>query len=1101
MKAASSQGAAFVVKTQFARTKKESAMAGFTFLKRIKRRTLCLARGVFAPYVLAASLWAQVPLPQHAPPVPPRPAPARPAPDPAGPNPTSAATGTLTLPGPLRSFLRMAGISQKATPPEVIPLLAHRVYLNGYEGSQPTEFLLLLERYLRQAHELQALAGGSNAIHVGGCVDAGPLLQILGYKIEHVCGTPDAALETAESERAFLTVDSGFPLADLEEALQKNVPFNYPYTPTTLPILFTEHEWFSLGDGKKTRSGSAVDLILVDEPVARLYWAMNSMDRETSRALRQTIGLRRLLAIAPELDFYGSQLHIRGGRVLVPGGNAAEAGWKELVGTSPDNPGGFVARLYSKDDGWLAAYFDVLSRVDAEQQQHLTEAPRLVNYYEAFRTVDKKQRAGVGSFRRASELLVLDTRLRWEANGQPQVPGSLEIWNSIVDQGSDERPVRERVRHGHSLSTPDDLVMALTASSREETETGPLQLYLALCEMDRRRPANAQLDAKAVSYLATRFATYRDWFLIFAEFPALSEDSMQQFLEIAQGLDSVKNSTLKANAIGSFQAEVGLWQILARQHQIAEADLNSSWHDVLQPFAHVGTATQLFDASTQSVTSLLHAAGAPAGASPSVIVDLLAGPPQQTLDGQQVHAKLVAKIDSVLEDQQLVSLDTLFALGDGLEKMTPGTKGSDELLGLAAELRGFELPQPIFTRSERTYWAPQVYTNRHAELQVQTDLTKVIKSPASRAQIEAARGQLAAFLRDTLVGLNYAYYEPPGAQILHINPLFVRAHDFLGISLIGADDIWHKPRLIGAGVAAGGGAYLLGSMADLPFALASAEQDFIVPENVQALIWREVVPDLVTGATVPRWWDVSPEELHAVALYQRSGEELLRGAVKDANLRAEVTQILATHLSSSRMEEVDAALKNDSAATLLLRQMMPTEQLYLAERFHAAHPAEADAIGSANRELTALLASAGDRVSPARLSLDFGVPHPVLASSSAPEILNLSPFPASAGSTNRLFGESLESSNLYWARLADELGYSPRMMHVLVPEMTRVMIGKIFASDVEDWPAILRAMHEAGDDLRQGKVAALRKPSSDAAPQQTADSRANNVPSSTQEKP
>jgi hypothetical protein len=38
-------------------------------------------------------------------------------------------------------------------------------------------------------------------------------------------------------------------------------------------------------------------------------------------------------------------------------------------------------------------------------------------------------------------------------------------------------------------------------------------------------------------------------------------------------------------------------------------------------------------------------------------------------------------------------------------------------------------------------------------------------------------------LRDALVGLNYAYYEPPNAQILHINPLFVRSHDFLGITL------------------------------------------------------------------------------------------------------------------------------------------------------------------------------------------------------------------------------------------------------------------------------------------------------------------------------
>jgi hypothetical protein len=36
------------------------------------------------------------------------------------------------------------------------------------------------------------------------------------------------------------------------------------------------------------------------------------------------------------------------------------------------------------------------------------------------------------------------------------------------------------------------------------------------------------------------------------------------------------------------------------------------------------------------------------------------------------------------------------------------------------------------------------------------------------------------------------------------------------------------------------------------------------------------------------------------------------------------------------------------------------------------------------------------------------------------------------------------------------------------------MIEKIFASEFEDWPAILRAMHEAGDDFRQGKMAEVQ---------------------------
>ena len=53
------------------------------------------------------------------------------------------------------------------------------------------------------------------------------------------------------------------------------------------------------------------------------------------------------------------------------------------------------------------------------------------------------------------------------------------------------------------------------------------------------------------------------------------------------------------------------------------------------------------------------------------------------------------------------------------------------------------------------------------------------------------------------------------------------------------------------------------------------------------------------------------------------------------------------------------------------------------------------------------------------------------------------------------------------------MGYSPVMMNYLVPELTRHMITKIFATDLEDWPAMLRAMQEAGDELRQGKIAPL----------------------------
>jgi hypothetical protein len=74
-----------------------------------------------------------------------------------------------------------------------------------------------------------------------------------------------------------------------------------------------------------------------------------------------------------------------------------------------------------------------------------------------------------------------------------------------------------------------------------------------------------------------------------------------------------------------------------------------------------------------------------------------------------------------------------------------------------------------------------------------------------------------------------------------------------------------------------------------------------------------------------------------------------------------------------------------------------------------------------------------------------------------------------------LMGECWDSGNLYWARLADEMGYSPVVLNRLVPELTRRMVERIFASDLEDLPATLRALRETGDEFRQGKISTLAK--------------------------
>jgi len=43
------------------------------------------------------------------------------------------------------------------------------------------------------------------------------------------------------------------------------------------------------------------------------------------------------------------------------------------------------------------------------------------------------------------------------------------------------------------------------------------------------------------------------------------------------------------------------------------------------------------------------------------------------------------------------------------------------------------------------------------------------------------------------------------------------------------------------------------------------------------------------------------------------------------------------------------------------------------------------------------------------------------------------------------------------------------MLNLLVPNLTRRMIANIFATNIDDWPALLRALEKTGDDFRLTK--------------------------------
>jgi hypothetical protein len=189
-------------------------------------------------------------------------------------------------------------------------------------------------------------------------------------------------------------------------------------------------------------------------------------------------------------------------------------------------------------------------------------------------------------------------------------------------------------------------------------------------------------------------------------------------------------------------------------------------------------------------------------------------------------------------------------------------------------------------------------------------------------------------------------------------------------------------------------------------------------------------------------------------------------------LRSNVINILSNRMNPRRTERIEQGL-NAGNVSEALAQMTPADTFYLTAEFQHLYPEQTHSWGTAGQELQDLSRQHPEEVNWKRLSHDFGVPHPNLAESYGCELLNLGPFPAFEGYASRLLAESWDSPNLYWARLADETGQPAVTLNYLVPRLTRHMVEKIFATDFEDWRALVRAMHETGEDFQKGRLAPL----------------------------
>jgi hypothetical protein len=976
----------------------------------------------------------------------------------------------IAIPGPLRSFSRMAALAPEISPDDVLPALARNVVTNGYQASgsndvlEPTEYLKLVVRYLSQARELEKLADSTGTIKVETCdsTQTGELLRLLGYRMRGGCGS-EVVLETLNATRAFLTIDSGFPLAELEQDLRTNRPFAYDFKPTQIPILYTQDYWLS----SKDRQGAEfIDSFLGDPSLCRLYLALSKLDPTASEELRKGTTAQRIRAYAHVLDFYGGMFQVRNGRAVVPGGARSERAWAELVGAAPDKPGAFFERLIVRDDGWLASYFDALSRISSNStnsavQNYLTEPERLKRFYSAIRGKVTSPGPARPVFRSNTDMMLLTARLRLDPNGKPHIPGSLEVWRTLfIEHPSGSGKYDAKLsKDAQSWKDPDDVIEALFGLCRKAAENEPLKIFMALSDVDRRR--STPLDPKTADRLAREFRAFGAQYPIFTEVSDVSNATINQFLDTAVAVDQIHDLGLRADAAGTLQSLIGLWQIFSRQGSIAPADQDRALAAILTRFSKVKNDGDIFDGGRDGIQTLLTATNSPAGESAQDrMLDLLAGTSQP--DTSDTHNQLVEDMIRIFEAQRLISLSSIFDLVDQLESMAKGEKANNALITkTAARISEIQLPRSSLSGTERNALSFGYWPEKHIEAERKLTLRAFIeRAGTDPKKLDEIRALMAPFLRDTLMGLNYVHYAPPGAQVLYANPLFVRSHDFIGVQ--GANGTWKETEVLGSGWPSSAGGKLVGSLVSLPYALAEAEQNFLIPSREQALIWGDLVPQLLLTATIPRWWNVTPGQLHWVALHMDYAQTMLAEAAVNPERRQIVLDALGQYAMPARVAHVRELLE-DGRTKAALDSIMPSELFAIARDVLSADKADAPLAAEIRREAAEL----PQQLNYETVSHAFGTPKPTLTNSYSPELLGLRTFPTLMGYSSRILAESWESNLLYYAALADQLYLSPAELNVLVPDWTRQTVERIFATNLEDWPALLRSLRLVGDEVRE----------------------------------
>ena len=230
-------------------------------------------------------------------------------------------------------------------------------------------------------------------------------------------------------------------------------------------------------------------------------------------------------------------------------------------------------------------------------------------------------------------------------------------------------------------------------------------------------------------------------------------------------------------------------------------------------------------------------------------MELLAGATESA--DAEVQAKVEQDLGRILDAQRMVSLDTLFQLADHIEAIGKGAKLNTALINkLTANISEIQLPRSSLSSTEKNAMGFGYWTDKHIDAERKLNLRAAIeKAGGNPEKLSEVRGLHGAYPARYAGGLQLRLLCSPRSADPDHQPAVCpepRLHGYAG-------HVAHvaRHRIVRHGLAFECRRPAGGSLATLPYALAEAEQNFLIPTQTQALIWGDLVPQMMLSAKIP----------------------------------------------------------------------------------------------------------------------------------------------------------------------------------------------------------------------------------------------------------